>query len=118
MLEVVIDRERWLRGEGSTQSFLLRPEDGRMCCIGFACLAADLKPEDIMGRKTLAQATTSAVARSAPGTPLASLFPRIVLERLYGANDILSPFAGGDEHREAEIIRLGLLADIAFSFIN
>ena len=38
-LHVVVDRSRWLRGEGSMKSFLFRPTDGKMCCLGFACLA-------------------------------------------------------------------------------
>jgi len=32
---LVIDRSRWLRGEGADKSFLHRPEDGKQCCLGF-----------------------------------------------------------------------------------
>lgn len=34
-MKLVIDRSRWLRGEGDEDSFLLRPRDCRMCCLGF-----------------------------------------------------------------------------------
>lgn len=34
MKEVTIYRDSWLRGEGSTKSYLLRPEDNKMCCLG------------------------------------------------------------------------------------
>lgn len=37
--KLTIDRTKWLRGEGSRPSKLLRPEDGKMCCVGFYCLA-------------------------------------------------------------------------------
>jgi hypothetical protein len=33
-----VDRKTWLRGEGSDDSKLLRESDGKMCCLGFACL--------------------------------------------------------------------------------
>src|SRR5207245_382390 len=34
-LTLVIDRARWLRGEGIDSSALLRPSDKRMCRLGF-----------------------------------------------------------------------------------
>jgi len=37
--EFTVDRATWLRGEGSAQSSLLREQDGKMCCLGFLCLA-------------------------------------------------------------------------------
>lgn len=52
MLKVTIDRSRWLRGEGPARSFLLREEDGKMCCLGFACIAAGCAPEELAGEKT------------------------------------------------------------------
>lgn len=41
-----VKRSEWLRGEGSRESYLLRP-DGMKCCVGFFCLAAGCKPEEI-----------------------------------------------------------------------
>ncbi len=38
-LKVVVERSKWLRGEGWEKSKLLRSKDGKMCCLGFACLA-------------------------------------------------------------------------------
>lgn len=32
--QLVIDRSIWLHGEGVEDSMLLRPSDGKMCCIG------------------------------------------------------------------------------------
>lgn len=35
MIKLIIEREFWLRGEGSLDSRLLRPSDGKMCCLGY-----------------------------------------------------------------------------------
>jgi hypothetical protein len=46
-MKLVIDRSKWLRGEGANPSALLRSEDGKMCCLGFYGLACGAKPRDI-----------------------------------------------------------------------
>lgn len=33
-MKLVISRKKWLRGEGSAESYLLRVDDRKMCCIG------------------------------------------------------------------------------------
>lgn len=48
-IDLVIDRERWIRGY-STMPLLLRKDDGKMCCLGFlakACGADDLQIQGI-----------------------------------------------------------------------
>ena len=35
MKEFTVSRKTWLRGEGSKDSSLFRPEDKKMCCLGF-----------------------------------------------------------------------------------
>jgi hypothetical protein len=47
-MELVIDRSKWLRGEGGTQSYLMRRYDGKMCCLGFYCLACGLTERQII----------------------------------------------------------------------
>ena len=47
LIPLVIDRRRWLRGEGSVVSALYRSSDRKMCCLGFACLASGLLVRDI-----------------------------------------------------------------------
>ena len=54
-MKLTIDRQKWLRGEGSEDSFLLR-HDGKMCCLGFYSLACGLKPENIEGMSTVDEA--------------------------------------------------------------
>src|SRR5271166_1340196 len=46
-MELIIERDKWLRGEGYERSFLLREEDGKMCCLGFFCLQTGASQEDI-----------------------------------------------------------------------
>jgi hypothetical protein len=48
-MKLTIDRKKWLRGEGSATSLLLRRGDGKMCCLGFYGLACGLKETDILG---------------------------------------------------------------------
>jgi hypothetical protein len=51
-MKLIIDRQKWLRGEGSQDSYLLRPTDGKMCCFGFYCLAISGKIEYLIGNKS------------------------------------------------------------------
>lgn len=46
---LIIDRKRWLRGEGEEVSSLLRRYDNKMCCLGFLCLAIGFSPTQITG---------------------------------------------------------------------
>lgn len=47
MKELVIDRQKWYRGQ-LYGSKLLRKGDQRMCCLGFYALACGLKPDNIV----------------------------------------------------------------------
>lgn len=42
-----VKRSKWLRGEGHGNSYLLRPNDGKMCCLGFLGIACGAEKEDI-----------------------------------------------------------------------
>jgi hypothetical protein len=42
-----IDRATWLHGEGPGNSFLLRPFDGKMCCLGHYLKAVGVEDEAI-----------------------------------------------------------------------
>ncbi len=52
-MKFIIDRRVWLRGEGSANSFLLRPADGKMCCMGQVCLQLGVVPADLERRKIM-----------------------------------------------------------------
>jgi hypothetical protein len=44
-MKLIIDRQKWLRGEGETKSSLLRGEDGKMCCLGFLGIECGIESE-------------------------------------------------------------------------
>lgn len=46
--QFTIDRKKWLRGEGSAGSALLRVSDNKMCCLGFYSLALGCTEKDIL----------------------------------------------------------------------
>lgn len=48
MTRIEISRARWGRGQ-STGSALKRVDDGKMCCLGFVCLAAGIPEENLEG---------------------------------------------------------------------
>lgn len=122
MLKVIIDRTKWLRGEGNDKSRLLRPSDGKMCCIGFACLAAGIPKSAIEDRAEVG------LLFGNPSMPIPEslklLYSRRpsglgeesgVCHNLYEVNDLKDY---NDESREADIVNMGKDAGIAFSFIN
>lgn len=50
MKKLEISRKEWLRGGPSRESCLYRPEDGKMCCLGFLGRAHGLSNEDMEHR--------------------------------------------------------------------
>ena len=46
-MKLVIDRNTWLRGEGSAGSKLLRSRDGKQCCLGFLACELGSSQDDI-----------------------------------------------------------------------
>lgn len=79
---LTIDRAAWLRGEGGILSFLLRPSDGKMCCLGFYAEACGMADKDLNGVKILPFSMTKE-------------FPvkdaSVIVDALYAANDDDSP---------------------------
>ena len=51
-MDLVIDRNIWLRGEGPVESRLHRESDGKMCCVGIYLAACGVPLEKLTGRKT------------------------------------------------------------------
>jgi hypothetical protein len=46
---LVIERAKWLRGEGGSVSQLLRASDGKMCCLGFLGAQCGYAPDQLRG---------------------------------------------------------------------
>jgi|SRR5688572_23917735 len=51
-MKVTIDRQKWLRGTGSAVSYLYRPDDQKMCCLGFFALQCGYSIESIEKKST------------------------------------------------------------------
>lgn len=63
LLKVIVDRKRWYRGllpdhsalivdPGGAQYGVSKKYADHMCCLGFACIAAGLSEDDILGTRT------------------------------------------------------------------
>ena len=48
MMKLIIDRDIWLRGEGSGWSYLLRKEDEKMCCLGIYLKECGVSSEKLL----------------------------------------------------------------------
>jgi hypothetical protein len=49
--KLVIDRAKWLRGKDAlNDSYLLRPDDGKMCCLGFYAESCGFSLDDLYGK--------------------------------------------------------------------
>ena len=107
MIDVSIDRKRWLRGEGGRVSSLLRPSDGKMCCMGFYCLVMGLSPEDICDIHSLGAIKDNQKF----DVVIQEMLP--ILSQLYHTNDHPS-ISSAD--RETKLVELGHKADINFTF--
>ena len=44
--EFTVNRKTWIRGD-NLNSYLLRSDDNKMCCLGFFCLASGLTEDQI-----------------------------------------------------------------------
>ncbi len=47
-----VDRATWLHGEGGKQSYLLRANDGKMCCLGFLGAACGIPSKGLLARRS------------------------------------------------------------------
>lgn len=122
-LKVVVDRNKWLRGSApgvlkATKRDVGNPTlVGKMCCLGFACLAAKVSPRTIAGKlmpadlnfipKKLAKLIDQAASRGHSGKSSA------VASNLAATND---SHVWNDAEREKRIISLGKQANIDFVF--
>ena len=115
LTKVVVKRSKWLRGN-PVRSVLLN-ESGRMCCLGFACLAAGVPKTAIeevempAGIDRELPPSLDKLIREDYGrgydTPIST--------QLAATND---SFTLQPKEREAQIKALGVKAGIDFSFVD
>lgn len=99
MKVLTIDRNMWLRGEGGERSKLLRPSDGKMCCLGFDALARGLSKDDIFDRSG-----PSAVWMQAPHNHAYNEWQRRVLVIIENAIKVNDCRYLDEPTREAELM--------------
>jgi hypothetical protein len=106
VVQVTVDRKKWLRGEGDTYSFLLRETDQKMCCIGFLAKQIGASDEEILNCSTLNQVHTNEANAyvDANGNDLAEA---------YRIND---SDAYTDTNREELLVQLGKRMGVEFTF--
>ena len=91
-----VKRSNWLRGEGAEESYLIRHEDGKMCCLGFLGRACGVANAEMRGLKN-------------PFIPgLAEMFAaKVDASVAYGPAMELNDNASiTDQEREAELVKL------------
>lgn len=54
-MKLTIKRKEWLHGEGSSKSYLLRPNDEKKCCLGILAIACGISPAALRGRRAPAE---------------------------------------------------------------
>lgn len=116
-MKLVIDRQKWLRGEGSSNSYLLRGKDRKMCCLGFLALQCGYTQDEIIHKESpssvggLVTKFPSGLVCLKRGITSNS----IQCHRLMTCNDdeLLS-----DEEREGQLIDLFHEIGIDIEFIN
>lgn len=109
-LNVIVDRSRWLRGEGEKRSLLLRTTDDKMCCLGFACLAAGHTIEEISD-----MATPSELAREREVIVLLPDYKSVVMGDVMSVND---GERYEEDEREAYIAEQLATLGIAMTFVD
>ncbi len=120
MIKVQINRKRWLRGEGSNVSRLLRESDGKSCCLGFVERKRGAKKHHILGKAILNLASNSAhvdpklISNFKP-FEISKGFTNEAICALYLINDNR---AMNDTEREINLIENGKRIGIQFQFVG
>ncbi len=109
--QVVIDREQWIRGEGSDVSYLLRSSDGMMCCLGFSALQCGWEKCEINNTPSPNSAGWKDLTEK-DGYVTANV---LNIRKMMNVND---DEVKGNELREIELIRLAKLQGWEFVFVN
>jgi len=78
MRTFVVDKSKWLRGEGGSASYLCRPSDGKMCILGLFGESLGIPRQAMKGQKR-------------PGAVKSSLWPHW----LFNLADTESPDSNG-----------------------
>lgn len=113
LIEVVIDRTKWYRGRGSPDSKLMRMDDGKMCCLGFACLKLGATEDQITGEEY--PEGTDILLRGLTIKEKGKLKNTIFSQQAAHVNDDQGL---GDSNREKQLYEMAIESGFKFTFIN
>lgn len=124
-MKLIIDRAKWLRGEGSEDSYLVRASDGKMCCLGFYGQACGLDIEAMRDVPSPAEVPDVIAMAWKEGRWLFDdlyKFTSASCSNLMEANDVVcSDFEEIEEverQREAEIVSLFAFHSVEVEFVG
>lgn len=109
-MKLIIYRDKWLRGEGTDTSCLLRSFDQKQCCIGFLCEALGVPREELV--KYLA---SQSLARKFPSLP--NWLTNIGSSDLFAAYNANDDVLLSDEDRENRITKIFARHGIEVDFV-
>jgi hypothetical protein len=119
-MKFIVDRSTWYRGQGVSDSKLLR-EDGQRCCIGFVGQQSGVSDSLLLDRPAICSMlppfiqTPSYFHKKFPGWMLdENAIESQALRRAYSINDRF----GSDYEREAELKALFAEQGDEIEFIN
>lgn len=73
-MKLTIERDKWLRGEGSDESCLLRTTDQKMCCLGFLACKLGYSEQDIANLESPVQVISETQKNLWPAEMMRSTF--------------------------------------------
>lgn len=108
-MKFTIDRQKWLRGEGGMYSYLLRPSDGKQCCVGMYLEHCGVTTSELKGKAVISELCATI-------TPSAGwLMNQSPRNELYSTNDDREL---SDAERERDIAKYFATVGVEVEFIN
>lgn len=113
-MKVTVDRQTWLHGEGSENSYLRRASDNKQCCLGFYSEACGIDAKFSTNYRTLRHIPWS-FRTNCLSSALDSYAGQEAFRRAMAFNDVKGL---GDSIREWAIQQALAPIDIEIEFIN
>jgi hypothetical protein len=116
-MKLIIDRNKWLRGEGFEASKLLRPADGKMCCLGMLALQSGATEDQISGRASPRKASEVAWPKglTTQDRDVDGLGLTDTCNLLMEIND---QYGITNDQREQDLVEIFQSIDIEVEFVN
>jgi len=134
-MKLIIDRVKWLRGEGDFESMLYRSTDGKMCCLGFLGEMCGVSKEEMTYKKRCRAISNSRKFNERSRSELdvknsenpwpgdlcfledGEYWDNGIVKELYGVNDASIQYIS-DSEREDKLTELFGRLGIEVEFIN